>query len=139
MQIQEIMTSSPITIESDSSLQEAASAMAAGDFGAIAVVDGQERPIGILTDRDIAVRGVAQGLSPESDVASVMSDVCLCIEQTVLVEQAIQLMEQQQIRRLVAVDGTGTVTGMVSLGDISQATDERYAGKTISEISKPKS
>jgi CBS domain-containing protein len=130
-QIREVMTSDPACVESSSTAREAASLMKDRDVGAIVVTDGGEAK-GIVTDRDIAVRAVAEGKNP-SDTQ--VQEICTSDPTTLgpddSVEDAAKAMRENNIRRLPVVDG-GKPVGIVSLGDVSQ---QRDAGETLADIS----
>ena len=108
------------------------------DVGLIPVCDG-DRLQGILTDRDITIRATAAGRNPkEAKVADVMStDIAYCLEDQE-VEEAVQLMEARQIRRLPILSSEKRLVGIVSLGDIAvHVGDREMAGETLNELSQP--
>jgi CBS domain-containing protein len=141
MQIREIMTRDVDVIPPNASLRDAAAKMKELDVGAIPVCDGQKLA-GLVTDRDITVRAVAEGRDPsEVRVAEVMSsDIAYCFEDETI-EQAAKLMESKQIRRLPILDRNKQLAGIISLGDISvRAEGSRHrdvAGEALEEISEP--
>jgi CBS domain-containing protein len=119
MKIKELMTTVVEVLDPEASLKEAAMMMADSDIGALPVVDDGE-VVGFLTDRDIVVRAVAEGVGPsESTVAEIMSkDVAICRESEDLAAVKGRMMEKQ-VRRIVVLDGNGRLTGIVSLSDIA--------------------
>jgi CBS domain-containing protein len=138
MQIREIMTREVEVIRPNASIKEAAKKMKDLDVGAIPVCDGQ-RLQGVVTDRDIAVRAVAEGRdSARTHVADIMSkDLAYCFEDD-QVEEAATLMEMKQIRRLPILDRNKQLVGIVSLGDLSiRGGDQDLAGEALQEISEP--
>ena len=138
MQIREIMTRELDVIAPNSSVRDAALKMKELDVGAIPVCDGQKLA-GLVTDRDITIRAVAEGRNPsEVRVAEVMSsDIAYCFEDETL-EQAANLMESKQIRRLPILDQDRQLVGIVSLGDISVRSDEKTAAaEALEGISEP--
>jgi CBS domain-containing protein len=141
MQIREIMTREVDVIPPTASVRDAALKMKELDVGAIPVCDGQKLA-GLVTDRDITVRAVAEGRNPsEVRVAEVMSsDIAYCFEDET-VEQAANLMESKQIRRLPILDRNKQLTGIISLGDISVRTEgsrqKDLAADALEEISEP--
>jgi CBS domain-containing protein len=138
MQIREIMTREVEVIRPDASIREAATKMKDLDVGAIPVCDGQ-RLQGVVTDRDIAVRAVAEGRdSTRTHVADIMSkDLAYCFEDD-QVEEAATIMEMKQIRRLPILDRNKQLVGIVSLGDLSvRSGDQDLAGEALQEISEP--
>jgi CBS domain-containing protein len=116
--IREIMTADPRTVETGATVAEAAREMRDGDVGSVVVVENGA-VAGILTDRDIAVRVVAQGLDPDatrvSEVAT-MRPVTLTVDQSV--DDAIRLVREQNVRRIIVLQD-GRAAGIVSLGDLA--------------------
>lgn len=129
--VAEIMTRDPQTVGLDASVAEAAACMRDADTGDVVVLDG-DRLAGILTDRDIAVRVVAEGRDSSTPVREVCSggDV-VSITPDTTIEQAIQLMRDNAVRRLPVVEGDRPV-GVLSLGDLAIERDERSALADIS-------
>lgn len=138
MQIRECMTPAPEACSPDDTIRDAARRMADGDFGAIPIVEDQ-RPIGILTDRDIAVRAVAQGRPADSTtVREIMTGECICVRDDADAEEAVRLMEQKQVRRLMVTDADGRLCGMLSTADVARELgDTTTAGEVLEEVSKP--
>jgi CBS domain-containing protein len=116
--IREIMTADPRTVETGATVAEAARAMRDGDVGSVVVVENGA-VAGIVTDRDIAVRVVAEGLDPDatrvSEVAT-MAPVTLTVDQSV--DDAIRLVREQNVRRIIVLQD-GRAAGIVSLGDLA--------------------
>jgi CBS domain-containing protein len=108
------------------------------DVGALPVCGGQERLIGMITDRDIVLRCVADGRDlEETKVQDIMTpDIEYCFEDQP-VEHAARLMHDMQIRRLVVLDDNHKLCGIVSLGDLAVDTDERLVGSALEGISQP--
>lgn len=132
------MTSDVFTVSSTQSIQDAAKIMSDNNIGAIPVVDQSGSMVGIVTDRDITLRSTAQGEAADTPVAEVMTAQKI-VQGTpdMDVHEAVQLMSQQQIRRLPVTEN-GHVIGMVALGDI--AVDNQYnneAEQALSTISTP--
>ncbi|MFW5883366.1 MAG: CBS domain-containing protein [Verrucomicrobiota bacterium] len=125
MQIKEIMTPNPLYLKPDTKLHEAAQKMRELDIGLIPIGDGNKLQ-GMLTDRDITVRAVAEGKNPQTtSVSEVMSgEVFYCFEDQEL-EDAVETMEKQQVRRLIILDRDKMMTGVVSLGDLATRVSER--------------
>jgi CBS domain-containing protein len=129
--IRDVMTSNPSTCEASDSAEDAAKAMRDGDFGAVIVVDGDEVS-GIVTDRDIAVRVVAEGKDPgDTELREVSSGGIETIAPDDSIDDAVQKMRDADIRRLPVVEGQKPV-GIVSIGDLAVARDERSALADIS-------
>ena len=135
--ISEMMTTGVRSLSPSDTLQSAAQAMEALDIGSVPVCDGQ-RLVGMVTDRDIAIRAIAQGLPAQSTtVSQVMSgDVKWCYEDQT-VEEATYLMQQAQIRRLPVVDRDKRLVGMLALGDVSVKADAAQAASALQGISNP--
>ncbi len=132
------MTSDVFTVSSTQSIQDAAKIMSDNNIGAIPVVDQSGNMVGIVTDRDITLRSTAQGEAADTPVAEVMTAQKI-VQGTpdMDVHEAVQLMSQQQIRRLPVTEN-GHVIGMVALGDL--AVDNQYnneAEQALSTISTP--
>ncbi len=134
--ISQIMTRGVRAVTPHDSVIRAAQAMDELNVGALPVCD-DERVVGMLTDRDIAVRGVAQGLADQdAKVHEIMTrDVKWCMADEP-VENVLQVMSIHQIRRMPVVDRQHQLVGMVSLGDIATQVDGAQVAKTLSEISE---
>ncbi len=139
MQVSEIMTPDPATCTPETSLQDVARMMVDCDCGAIPVVgsDGSGEPAGIVTDRDIVCRAVAEGRNPlQMRAGDVMTANVLRIDQHEDVENLMRLMEKNQVRRVVVVDGKRCV-GMVSQADVARHLSDDVAGELVEDISRP--
>ena len=134
--IADIMTRSIATVQRDETLQAAARRMQEMDVGSLPVLDGKA-VAGIVTDRDIAVRGVAEGMIPqESLVADVMTeDVRFCRADD-SVEQVMDEMGGLQVRRLPVLDANNEIVGIVALADIATR-QSTHTDETLREISTP--
>lgn len=140
MLVQEIMTAEPACCTPATSLCEVAKMMVTRDCGAIPVVEGGDRAmrvIGVVTDRDIAIRAVAAGRSPQgTTVQDVMSHPVACVPHTATAEECLALMEQNQIRRAPVVDQAGCLVGMVSQADVARAMPQPQVAELVREVSK---
>ena len=136
MKIRDLMSSDIHIARPEDSLQHVASRMADGDFGFMPVVEG-ERLIGTITDRDITVRAVARGASPEQPVSEFLSRDAITVLDTDELKTALDLMRRARIRRLPVIDKHSRLVGVVSLGDLSVKVKERYAGEALESISQP--
>jgi CBS domain-containing protein len=128
--IREVMTADPRTVESAATVADAAREMRDGDVGSVVVIENG-KVAGIITDRDIAVRVVAQGLDPDATrvgEAATMPPVTLTVDQSV--DDAIRLVREQEIRRIVVVQDD-RAAGIVSLGDLAI---ERDTDSALAEI-----
>lgn len=134
--VREIMTGDPRSVDTEDSVAAAAEVMRELNVGSVPVLaDG--RITGILTDRDIALRVVAENRVPrETRVRDVATGEPLTVTPDTQVEVAAGLMASRQIRRL-PVEEDGALVGMLSLGDISVEGSEGRAGKALTEISQP--
>jgi len=134
--IADIMTRSLATARRDETLQAAARRMAEMDIGALPVLDGKA-VAGMVTDRDITVRGVAAGMIPqESLVADVMTAAVRCCGVDDSVEQVMAEMGDLQVRRLPVLDANNEIVGIVALGDIATR-QSAHTDETLREISTP--
>ncbi|MEO7335558.1 MAG: CBS domain-containing protein [Caldimonas sp.] len=135
-QVKEIMTRSVEMIQRDDTLQHAAERMRTLDIGALPVGDGKALA-GMVTDRDIVIRGVAAGMIPqEALVSDVMTEDLRCCMEDDTVEQALAEMGEQQVRRLPVLNASREIVGIVALGDLAT----RQGGHTdeaLREISAP--
>jgi CBS domain-containing protein len=138
VQVHDVMTADVVSIPPELTLQDAASIMKNLDVGSLPVSDG-ERLIGVITDRDITVRAIAEGADPRTtDVGGVMTAEVVCCQEDDDVERAARLMQREQLRRLLVVDAGGRLVGIVSLGDLVRQTgDEELAGETLEKVSEP--
>ena len=136
MKVSQVMTREVQTVRPDQSAQQAASFMLNCDAGAIPVTDG-ERLIGMITDRDIAVRGVAKGHGPETLVRELMTDDLVIVRIDDDVEDAASKMSDAQVRRLPVIDRDDRLCGIVSLGDLSRQTDNDCASEALEGVSEP--
>ncbi len=134
MKVRDIMTTGVKTATPDTNLEEIAVMMKNEDVGSIPVVDGEDL-VGIVTDRDIVVRCVADGNDPaKTDAEEIVSQDLETVEPDDDIEDASRLMSDRQIRRLPVVED-GRLVGMISLGDIAVKEDERKAGRALENIS----
>ena len=130
--VQDVMTPNPCAISPEASVMDAAQIMRECDIGDVVVLEG-DWLFGILTDRDIVVRALAEGLEPDSTpVGEICSRELTTIEPTASVKQAVRLMREKAIRRLPVVDDSGHVIGIVSIGDVAVERDRRSALADIS-------
>lgn len=138
MKLSEIMTSHVEVISPDTTIEKAAQKMREIGVGSIPVCDG-DRLKGILTDRDITIRAVAEGRDPHTTMANeTMTPHVVYIYDDQSVEEAASIMSQYQIRRLPVINREKRLVGIVSLGDLSVDTgEEGMAGRTLENISQP--
>ena len=136
MKISEVMTRNVQTVRPDEPVQQAASFMLSADAGSIPVTDG-DRLIGMITDRDIAVRGVAKGYGPDTPVRELMTNDIICARDDDDVEDVASKMSEAQVRRLPVIDREERLCGIVSLGDLSRDADEDCASEALQGVSEP--
>ena len=133
--IRQVMTPSPETVEADKTAAEAAKLMKKIDAGMIPVVQN-ERLVGTVTDRDIAIRVVAEGKDPvATTVAEIASKDVVTIGPDQDIAEALGLMASNQVRRLPVVEGE-TLIGVIAQADVARAADERRVGETVERISR---
>jgi CBS domain-containing protein len=136
MQVSKAMTREVRLTYPEQTIQEAAKLMAEIDAGALPVAD-EDRLVGMITDRDIAVRAVGHGLRPETPVRDVMSsEVKYCFEDEDLDDVALN-MADQQLRRLPVLNRDKRLVGILSLGDVAGSEDEETTGEALAGISRP--
>ena len=137
MQVREIMTENPACCSPEASLRDAARLMATNDCGQIPVIDEQRRPIGVVTDRDIACRAVAEGHGPETSVSAVMSSPPVTVTPETSLEECCGMLEEERIRRAPVVDRNGECCGMVSQADIARHAPEHETAQFVRDVSQP--
>jgi CBS domain-containing protein len=136
MKVSEVMTRSVATVSPEQTAREAASFMLSNDAGSIPVTDG-DRLVGMITDRDIAVRGVANGRGPDTSVRELMSDNVICARVGDNVDDVATQMSEAQVRRLPVVDENDRLCGIVSLGDLSREAPGQEAIEALEGVSAP--
>ena len=136
MNIRDLMTTDVQTVAPDDSVQQAAGFMLSADTGSIPVCDG-DKVIGMITDRDIAVRGIGKGLGPDCTVGELMSKDVVCARDTDDVLAIAQTMSDKQVRRMPVVDVNDRLVGMVSLGDLSRRAQDAAATTALEGVSAP--
>jgi CBS domain-containing protein len=134
MKVSEVMTRSVATVSPEQTAQEAATFMLNNDAGSIPVTEG-ERLIGMITDRDIAVRGIANGRGPDTSVRELMSSNVICAKVGDDVDEVATRMSEAQVRRLPVVDEDERLCGIVSLGDLSREAAGSEATEALEGVS----
>lgn len=138
MKVQDVMTRDPRCVTPETSAREAAQVMKDEDVGIVPVVEG-ERLIGVVTDRDLALRVVADGRDSSATVRDVMSSgrIATCRPDEDL-DRVMETMAKEQVRRIPIVDERGSLVGIVAQADVVlKAKDDRKAEKTVEQISEP--
>ena len=135
--LSEVMSTDVQTISPDATIEEAAQEMRDGDFWVVPVVEDEEL-VGVITDRDIAIRAVAEGRDSSTPVREVMSEGVVWASEDDTVEDAARIMSDHQIRRLPIVDSEQHLVGIVSLGDFAvESSDIEPVVEALSDISRP--
>jgi CBS domain-containing protein len=139
MKLKEIMTSEVEVIHPNDTLQTAASKMHDRDIGFLPVCDG-DRLIGVLTDRDLITRALAEGMESKAILGRdlVTSPAIYCFDDQ-SVDEAAKLMHDNQIRRLVILSRDKRMVGVVSLGDLAISADDKLSGELLQSVSEPMS
>jgi len=136
MRVSECMTTDVCIANPDETLQDAAKMMAEADAGVLPVGEN-DRLVGMITDRDIAVRGVAEGKGPKTKVREVMSaEVKYCFEDETI-EDVLRNMGDIKVRRLPVLNRDKRLVGIISLGDLATSGMATESGNALSSISKP--
>ena len=139
MLVKDAMTSDPACCTADSGLQEVAKQMLDNDCGCIPVVDSKDsmKPVGMITDRDITIRAVAEGKNPLDLTASdVMTVNAVTVTPDTTLEECCNLMEENLIRRVAVVDENGACCGMIAQADIAINGDESKTAEVVQEVSR---
>jgi CBS domain-containing protein len=140
LRIQDVMTPSPACCVPGTPLQEVAMLLVEHDCGAIPVVDGRDsgRPVGIVTDRDIACRTVAKGRDAlQLTAGDCMSTPCVTAALDMTFEDCCRLMEGNRVRRIVVVDESGSCCGIVSQADVALRAPEKKTAEVVRVVSQP--
>jgi CBS domain-containing protein len=138
MQVREIMTTAYQTIPAGDSLQEAAVIMRDEDVGMLPVVSDTGGLLGTVTDRDIVVRGLAEGRDANTHVEDVMTPGVVCCDAEDDVRKLADTMEEHQVRRVVVINAKSTVVGMVSLADLAtKCRDKDIGSEVLERVSRP--
>jgi CBS domain-containing protein len=137
MKVSDIMTANLASCSPDTAAPEIARMMCDHDCGAIPVLDEHKRPVGVVTDRDIACRAVASGRDLTAvDAHDIMSRPVITISSDASLGECRDLMERHQIRRVLVVDASGTCCGIVAQADIAQHASRKQAGEVVRVVSR---
>ena len=136
VKIRDLMTSNPRWVDSGSNAMDAARLMRDEDVGLVPIVEG-ERLVGTVTDRDIALRVVAEGKTPESTtVGEIASRELVTVDPQQDLDEALRLMARHQVRRLPVVEEDGKLVGIVAQADIAQHASDAQTGDVVRDISR---
>ena len=133
--VQEAMTSNPTAITPDTTVQEAARLMKTEDVGALPVVE-DGRLTCVITDRDLAIRGLAEGRDAGTAVRELASPDVVTVDPQQSLEEAARLMAEHQVRRLPVVEEDGKLVGMLAQADVAQAGHDTLTGEVVEKISQ---
>src|SRR6266850_7324190 len=139
MQVKEMMTADPACCTAETSLPEVARMMVDQDCGEIPVVDNTSSkvPVGVVTDRDIVCRTVANGLNPlDLTAADCMSKPTVTVTPDISLEECCRIMEEKLIRRVPVVDERGSCCGIIALADIALQNRKNVTGEIVKEVSE---
>jgi CBS domain-containing protein len=137
MKVSALMTSDPATCTPETSIRDVARLMVQHDCGEIPVVQSDRRLVGVVTDRDIVCRAVADGKSSiDTTARECMSTPVVSVEADTDLEDALNVMEQHQIRRIPVVDRDGCCCGILSQADIAIAAPARETAELVREVSR---
>lgn len=144
MRAQDLMTTSPACVTPNENVQKVAQLMADHDCGCIPVVDERDnrRVVGVVTDRDIALRGIGKGMGPDTKVKDVMTSNPTCCSVDDDLNTVEQIMADKQLRRVVVVDADGYCAGIIAQADLARAAErkpeaERDLAFVVERISQP--
>lgn len=133
----DVMTENPACCTPDTSLDEVAKLMRQHDCGEIPVIDSAEQPVGVVTDRDIVCRVVAEGKNPAAYPAEVcMSQPVTTVPADAPLDTVVSTMEKHQVRRVPVVDNAGRCIGMISQSDVAWSGDTREIAELVREVSR---
>jgi CBS domain-containing protein len=135
MRLEEIMKHDVETLRPRDTVELAARKMRDENIGFLPVIDGDGKVLGVITDRDLAIRVVAGGRPSSTPVMEVMSRDVVCVDPDEDVERAHELLGQRKVSRLLACDEEGRLVGIISLSDLAQH-DERSSAETLRQVSE---
>jgi len=134
--VHEVMTDRPRVVTPETTVSEAAQLMKTDDIGSLPILDG-EQLAGMVTDRDIVIRAIAEGKDPRGmPVREVASRELVTVHADEELSSALQLMASQQVRRLPVVDDDGRLIGILAQADVAVEAKEKDVGEMVEEISK---
>ena len=137
MKVKEIMTANPAACTEQTSLQEVARTMVGCDCGAVPVVRGTTLQ-GMITDRDIVVRAVAEGKNPITmTVRECMTSPVVSVREDMSLDECTDLMESNKVRRMPVVDASGALVGIVAQADVARHASRKDAGELVRDVSAP--
>jgi CBS domain-containing protein len=133
----DVMTPDPACCSATMTLDQVAKLMAQNDCGEIPVVDVGDQPIGVITDRDIVCRVVAEGKNPMGHTAEqYMSQPVVTVRADAPLDEVVSMMEKHQIRRVLVVDERGSCAGIIAQADVAWTGGEHEVAKLVREVSR---
>ena len=129
------MTSNPTAITPETTAQEAAQLMKTEDVGSLPIVE-DGRLVGVITDRDLAIRALAEGRGAETAVNEIASKDLVTVDPQQSLEEAARLMAEHQVRRLPVVEEDGRLVGVLAQADVAQAGHDTLTGDVVQKISQ---
>jgi CBS domain-containing protein len=133
----DVMTADPVCCSPHTTLDQVAQLMAQNNCGEIPIIDAAERPVGVITDRDIVCRVVAEGKNPGAYTAeSCMTSSVVTVRADASITEVIAIMEDHQIRRVPVVDESGCCTGIISQADIAAVEPPNVTAELLWEVSR---
>lgn len=132
-----LMTPNPATCRINTPVREIARMMLDNDCGQIPVLDDQNRPMGVVTDRDIAIRIVANGGNGTATAGEAMTSPIRTVRTDSPLKDCVCLMEEAKVRRVPVVDAAGKIAGIVALADIALAGKNKATAEAVKEVSAP--
>lgn len=136
MDVREVMTEKPACCAPEDSVQEAARLMVENDCGEVPVLDETGQPVGVITDRDIACRCVAEGKDLNTPVSEVMSAPVVTVTPDADLDDCCARMEESQVRRIPVVDESGECCGIVSQADVARVANEEKTAQLVRDVSR---
>jgi CBS domain-containing protein len=131
------MTKDPACCTANATLDEVAKLMADNDCGEIPIVDAEDRPIGVITDRDIVCRVIAEGENPVGRTAEqYMTRPAVTVRSDASLDEVVSTMEKHQIRRVPVVDERGCCSGIIAQADVASRGGERQVAELVREVSR---
>ncbi|HLJ73042.1 MAG TPA: CBS domain-containing protein [Thermoanaerobaculia bacterium] len=136
--IRDVMTANPVYVSDKDSIRDVARIMAREDTGVVPVCDNSRKIIGMITDRDIVVRLVAEGKDPaNAKVNEAMTKNVRAVKEDSTIDEALNVMKSAEVRRVPVVNSRNEIVGIVSMGDIAKETQQRgQVGEAVKDISK---
>lgn len=139
MLVKDIMTEQPSCCTAETGLREVAKMMVDNDCGCIPIVENKDSriPVGIITDRDITIRAVAEGKNPlDLTAGDIMTPSVVAVTPDTTLEDCCNIMEEKQIRRIAVVDKNGACCGILAQADIATNAGEHTTAEVVQEVSK---